>query len=573
MPIIRLPSADDQVVRDAERLKAHLNQMEREIETHWHPQQPAGEADAVALGLPRITLSGVLDTTTLVPTYTAVGNSLVVRVKIAARTDRYPTPDEVRAQSSDTTSPYTRAFAAIQDGETSYAAAYGYDSVGNESNLATAFLSAGTAGETGGAPIWLFCQRGEGYWKDRAGTQAANNGDRVDRWDDQSGNSRHLLSHDGGASGLDGTAWAGGIDYRPIRDENQEALAFGGADTGILSYKAMRMPLTDNLTEIEALIGVRAYTATPTDASYLWQWTDGLTGSPYPDTIGHIQEIFGLSTLHDAGVPPSDITDWQAYGARGSNSTRALVVQLSGTDLINYALSGSESFSWNDQLFGTLGPVIGYVATPADRPFIGWVRDLVVFNGICSAAQRAAWVSYLLGDTDTPPSQFVPSLSYKIIGGDVEITATAPTATSVKIATSLTGSPSDADIRAATALSAPFVVLTAAPEAGETMYVGAFAYDSSSTESARTNLTIPGGITVPTSEGDLNIVAGDGITIDTTSSPGSIIITASSGGTMVPTLIAAGDTFTVPVNKQALFKLPITVEGDLIVRGDLLEVN
>lgn len=575
MPILRLPAATDAIVQNPDRLKDHLEQTKREIETHWHPKQPVSGEDAVSLGLPRITLSGVLDTTTLVPTYTAVGNSLVVRVKIAARTDRYPTPDEVRAQSSDTTQPFTRAFAAIQDGETSYAAALGYDAVGNESNLAIAHLTAGTAGAVGGAPIWLFAQRATGYWKDRAGTLAAINGDGVDRWDDQSGNARHLLSHDGGSSGLDGTGWAGGLDYRPILDENQQALRFGLDGVGTGTYKAMRMPLTDSLTEIEVIIGVRAESTTPTDSRYLWQWTDGLTGSPYPDTSGHVQEIFGLSGLHDGGVPSADITSWQAYGARGSNSTRALVVQISGTDLINYALSGSEAFSWNDELFGTLGPVIGYVATPADKPFHGWVRDLVIFNGICSTAQRASWISYILGDTDIPPNQFIPSLSYKIIGGDVEITATAPGATTVKIATDLSGSPTDADVRAATALTAPFVLTMAAPEAGETLYVGAFAYDSSSTESARSNLTIPGGITVSTSEGDLNIVAGDGITVtvDGSTNPPTITISSTGTASLVPTLIASGDTYTIPANKQALFKLPIDVEGDLIVRGDLLEVN
>jgi hypothetical protein len=46
--------------------------------------------------------------------------------------------------------------------------------------------------------------------------------------------------------------------------------------------------------------------------------------------------------------------------------------------------------------------------------------------------------------------------------------------------------------------------------------------------------------------------------------------TASEG--MVPYLIPTGQTFTVPINKQALKAMPITVDGTLVVDGYLLEV-
>jgi hypothetical protein len=74
------------------------------------------------------------------------------------------------------------------------------------------------------------------------------------------------------------------------------------------------------------------------------------------------------------------------------------------------------------------------------------------------------------------------------------------------------------------------------------------------------------------SERDLTLVAGDGVTINTTT-PRSIIITASASGAMAPTLIPVGETFTVPANKQALFKVLIRVLGDLVIRGDLLQVR
>lgn len=46
-----------------------------------------------------------------------------------------------------------------------------------------------------------------------------------------------------------------------------------------------------------------------------------------------------------------------------------------------------------------------------------------------------------------------------------------------------------------------------------------------------------------------------------------------SGTAMVPTYIASGDTFTVPIYRQALFTMPIDVVGILVVDGYLVEVT
>lgn len=45
------------------------------------------------------------------------------------------------------------------------------------------------------------------------------------------------------------------------------------------------------------------------------------------------------------------------------------------------------------------------------------------------------------------------------------------------------------------------------------------------------------------------------------------------GAGMVPTFIAAGETFTVPTNRQALYAMPIDNEGILIVDGFLINVD
>lgn len=46
-----------------------------------------------------------------------------------------------------------------------------------------------------------------------------------------------------------------------------------------------------------------------------------------------------------------------------------------------------------------------------------------------------------------------------------------------------------------------------------------------------------------------------------------------SGASMVPTSIGSGETFLVPVDRQALFAMTIDVVGTLDVRGYLVEVD
>lgn len=50
-------------------------------------------------------------------------------------------------------------------------------------------------------------------------------------------------------------------------------------------------------------------------------------------------------------------------------------------------------------------------------------------------------------------------------------------------------------------------------------------------------------------------------------------LAAAQGGTSVPFYIAVGETFTVPEYRQALFAVPIEVDGTLVIDGYLIEVD
>ena len=50
-------------------------------------------------------------------------------------------------------------------------------------------------------------------------------------------------------------------------------------------------------------------------------------------------------------------------------------------------------------------------------------------------------------------------------------------------------------------------------------------------------------------------------------------VTVGGGSGAVPTLIAASETYTVAANTQALFALPIELDGALVIDGALVEVS
>ncbi len=250
--------------------------------------------------------------------------------------------------------------------------------------------SVGTLPDTTATP-WLFARRGVGYWQDRAGTIPALDGDKVDRWDDASGNGRYIYSHNG--TGGDGTGWAGSLDYRPLRDVAAKSLQFGhgAADIG---QAEMRVPTGPALfDELEILIGVRA--EFDPYSTYMGLIAPGGGVMKYPDTDGHIRGSFGLSYEVDFGDPTIDLTGYNVIDFAGSQTNHTLSGYLNNEVLIeNVATIGD--FDWDSAELFKIGD-------GGSGPFYGWMRDIVIFNAIITPTQRLAWYNYLIGTTSTPP--------------------------------------------------------------------------------------------------------------------------------------------------------------------------
>lgn len=72
-------------------------------------------------------------------------------------------------------------------------------------------------------------------------------------------------------------------------------------------------------------------------------------------------------------------------------------------------------------------------------------------------------------------------------------------------------------------------------------------------------------------QGDIDIEGFGGIGVDVIGQ--TIRLSGGGGGGMVPFFIPAAETFVVPPNKQALFTIPIDVEGIMDIEGVLVEVD
>ncbi len=253
-----------------------------------------------------------------------------------------------------------------------------------------------SAPDTSAEP-WAFYRRGVGFWLERAASTVAADGDKVDRWDDQSGNSRHFLSHDGNGAGPDGTAWAGSLDYRPLRDTAQNGIKLGFSDN-VEGWSEMRPPRTDAFNEMEVFYGVRAYADPDSVDLTLSKMREAVGGDQYPDTSGHLQISFGLPGAHDAGDPIVDLAGWNCLHLSGSNDTEELIVRLNGAELLRYPRGGSEVFLFdqNSTFVTPIGPTFF-------KGFKGWARDIVIFDGLTTDDQRLAWTNYIRGLTSTPP--------------------------------------------------------------------------------------------------------------------------------------------------------------------------
>lgn len=74
---------------------------------------------------------------------------------------------------------------------------------------------------------------------------------------------------------------------------------------------------------------------------------------------------------------------------------------------------------------------------------------------------------------------------------------------------------------------------------------------------------------------NITITGGSNGQVLTTDGAGNLTFStpAAGGADLMPFFIPVGETYTISNNRQGLFALPITIEGDLVVDGILIQVS
>ncbi len=251
------------------------------------------------------------------------------------------------------------------------------------------------------ATIFFAALRGRGYWQDLARTTAAGDGDQVQVWDDQSGHGRHLHV---------GSVFAGPHQI-PMREgetvrfgtsgllDGPETNLFFEIDTPPGSYAA--------LGAAEFMISFRLTTFPAVSDALSGSWglqKGGGAGSQLGTTTGHIFESAFLDSgagAQDLGVAPTDPSaDLIVYsvGASGVSGQERYIVTWNNTPIFD-----DPSFVISNGFWVNAEPAIGLVSASGDKYLVGIVRDVVLSDGVLTAAQRRSWYDYMRGATDDPP--------------------------------------------------------------------------------------------------------------------------------------------------------------------------
>lgn len=427
---------------------------------------------------PSGTLGLTLDTSN-VPTATYVPNASVVRVKIAGRTDRYPTAAEADAEASISPAPFSRTFAGLLSGQTEWCTAIGYDDAGNPSAPAQASATAGAS----------LLPSGMAFHYDPA--NATDSGGTVTAAIDDSGNGRDLTTIHGTP-----TLVANIVNGRPV-------FRFDGA-SGIVQD-----PFDPVLNAPGG--GVTTFVVCAQNGSGLTQrCAFSLTNS-----VDFGQNIGLGSTVNVIGGVIQTV-GW-------ANTTSAL--SASGTFdvlmLVHDSAAGTRTYYQNgvacSPTFGSgdSNPAASYsiglgqrISTEIDY----WLGDVAEAGGwyrTLTADEIADLTTALQQKFALTGGGSVITLDYAFSGGDVIVTASMRFADEMYIDGSTSATPSDATVEATTALTTrPFQKTFAAPAAGETLHIKAIGHID-----VLASYSTPATVDIPSAEGTFGGSGADTITI------------------------------------------------------------
>ncbi|MDR0353471.1 MAG: fibronectin type III domain-containing protein, partial [Opitutaceae bacterium] len=228
---------------------------------------------------------------------------------------------------------------------------------------------------TDGLRLWL---------KADAGVETDANG-KISEWADQSGLNNHATQ----------------------TNANNRPEVVAGALNGLSvvkfdAAKSQRLSLPNYLMNGaeagEAFVVLKAASATPSAGRSLWLM--GSYGNNfsnyYPYTNGTLADYFGAGTQRSLGAPVADITQWHVYNV--SSKAGEWVARLNGA---------AQHRAATNTVYWPAAPLLG--GNGSNAFFDGGIAEVLVFDKVLSAAERATMQDYLVGrhrlaGTSVPPA-------------------------------------------------------------------------------------------------------------------------------------------------------------------------
>lgn len=220
--------------------------------------------------------------------------------------------------------------------------------------------------------LWAWYERGE-FYSDAGVTLQTTNGGSVQQWSDSSGNGRHLSRTSQKPTVDTGTTHLG---------QNTLHFSPGG------SFQALNFPSSPAGPDGEYFIVAKAASDAPGTSRGIHSMTgagNGAVATLYPDTSGHIKEIFAIPSSGSSDCGAQTLADAFHVLNTGVDSSKVLETRRDGVLIGNPTLT-----TRNANQFGYLG-TDPLTATPFD----GWIFELVIFTAKLSADDRAGLFVYL----------------------------------------------------------------------------------------------------------------------------------------------------------------------------------
>lgn len=224
--------------------------------------------------------------------------------------------------------------------------------------------------------LWGWWRADQGTFTTHDGNTASGASDPVGRWEDISGNDRHLLQS---SAGNRPSLAAGIVNGKPVIRHNAQ-----------VAKRWLVLPDMSELQEAEAFIVVAISSDPPTQGIHSGLWRMQASTVPgmsthYPFTDGTIYDSFGSTVRKTVGNPTPSLTAFHLYNVVSADGE--WTARLDGAQLF--------TTSSNTVAFPAAPELGRSFSTNGEAGLSGDIAEFILFEQVCSSQQRDEVEAYV----------------------------------------------------------------------------------------------------------------------------------------------------------------------------------